>query len=92
MVAKWNRCGGSDMPTLTVKNIPDDLYAQLKRLAEMNRRSLNSEIIVCIERAVRGNRIQPAASLVRARELREKTARYPITDDEFNEAKMMGRL
>ncbi|MEA3441264.1 MAG: Arc family DNA-binding protein, partial [Chloroflexota bacterium] len=40
------------MPTLTVKNIPDDLYAQLKRYAAMNRRSLNSEIIVCIERVI----------------------------------------
>ncbi|MBU0512497.1 MAG: Arc family DNA-binding protein [Chloroflexi bacterium] len=79
------------MPTLTVKNIPDDLYVHLKRYAEMNRRSLNSEIIVCIESTIRSNRIQPEASLARARKLREKTARYPITDSDFNEAKMMGR-
>lgn len=79
------------MATLTVKNIPDDLYAQLKRHAAMNRRSLNSEIIVCIERAVRSSRFLPEETLVRARALREKTAAYSITDDEFNEAKAMGR-
>jgi len=79
------------MPTLTVKNIPDELYMQLKRHAELNRRSLNSEIIVCIERAVRSRRIQPDVILTRARRLRAKTAQYPITDDEFNEAKTIGR-
>ena len=79
------------MPTLTVKNIPDDLYAQLKRSAELNRRSLNSEIIVCIEQAVRSRRVQPEEALLRARALREKTAQYHITDDEFNQAKEAGR-
>ena len=30
------------MPDLMVKNIPDDLYAQLERYAAMHRRSINS--------------------------------------------------
>jgi len=47
------------MPTLTIKNIPEDLYTQLKRHAEINRRSLNSEVILCIERAIHSRRIQP---------------------------------
>ena len=80
------------MPTLTIKNIPDELYRQLKMRAEINRRSLNSEAIVCIENAVRSQRIKPDSTyLVRARKLREKTAQYPITDEEFTEAKTMGR-
>jgi len=79
------------MATLTVKNIPDDLYAQLKRYAEIDRRSINSEIIVCIERAIRSSRISPEASLAKAQKLREKTSSYPITDSEFNQAKLMGR-
>jgi plasmid stability protein len=77
--------------TLTVKNIPEDVYTELKRVAESNHRSINSEIIVCIERAVRSKRINPEAVLTRARQLREKTAQYVITDDEFNQAKAMGR-
>ena len=79
------------MPTLTIKNIPDDLYVRLKQRAEINRRSLNSEVIVCIERAVRSRRIQPEAYLENARRLRERTAQYPLDDDEFNAAKMAGR-
>lgn len=79
------------MPTITVKNIPDDLYEQLKHNAEMNRRSINSEIIVCIERAVRSSRLQPEVTLARARKLREKTAHYKISDNEFNKAKKLGR-
>lgn len=36
------------MPTtLTLKNIPDDVYQRLKRSASEHRRSLNSEAIVC---------------------------------------------
>ncbi len=79
------------MPTLTIKNIPEDLYAQLKQYAKINRRSLNSEVILCIERAVRSRKIQPEVYLARARQLREKTAQYQISDDEFNAAKAVGR-
>jgi plasmid stability protein len=42
------------MPTITVKNIPTELYELLKQSAAANRRSINSEILTCIERAVRG--------------------------------------
>jgi len=79
------------MPTLTVKNIPDELYTQLKRNAEINRRSINSEIIVCIERAVRSTPVNPEVTLARARQLREKTSLRPITDHEFTLAKTKGR-
>ncbi len=79
------------MPTVTVKNIPSDLYACLRRSAQANRRSLNSEIIVCIERSLRVRRIEPEAVLGRARRLREKTAGYVIGDEEFTEAKTAGR-
>lgn len=37
------------MLNLTLKNIPEDLHAQLKESAEKNRRSLNSEILVRLE-------------------------------------------
>ncbi len=80
------------MPTLTIKNIPEDLYLQLKRYAEINQRSLNRQVILCIERTVRSHRIQPEEYLVRARRLRKKTALHPITDEEFTAAKSVGRL
>ena len=64
------------MATVTVKNIPDDIYERLKAVAEINRRSINSEIIVCIENAVASRRIDPEKVLQGARHLRELTARH----------------
>ena len=38
------------MPTtLTLKNVPDDIYERLKLAAQAHRRSINSEVIVCLE-------------------------------------------
>lgn len=79
------------MATITVKNIPEDLYLRLKQSAKANRRSINSEIIVCIERAVRSQRIAPEKMLAEVRMLREKTSEYQITDEELQDAKSTGR-
>ncbi len=79
------------MTTITVKNIPDDLYQRLKKLAEVNRRSVNSEIITCIEQAVSSRKIDPEEMLAKAHLLREFTSHYVISDDEFNRAKNRGR-
>lgn len=79
------------MPAITVKNIPEDVYERLKRMAKANRRSINSEIIVCLERQLSSHRIDPESTLARVRQLREKTADYLITDQEFNQAKSEGR-
>jgi antitoxin FitA len=79
------------MPTITVKNIPADLYEQLKQSAIANRRSINREIITWIERGVHVRKINPEALLVRARQLRQKTRKHPITDAEFESAKRVGR-
>jgi plasmid stability protein len=79
------------MPTITVKNIPADLYEHLKQSAQANRRSINSEIIVCIEQSVGSYRVDPEAAIARARLLREKTADYGISDEEFTAAKAAGR-
>ena len=79
------------MYSITVKNIPTDIYESLKRSAKANRRSINGEIIVIIEQAVKSKKTSPEDFLVRARLLREKTADYTITDDEFAQAKEAGR-
>jgi plasmid stability protein len=79
------------MPTITVKNIPTDLYEQLKRSAEAHRRSISSEIIACIEQAVQSHKINPEAILVKAQRLREKTANYRVTDEDFSRMKRESR-
>ena len=83
--------GGANVATITVKNIPDALYERLKSLAKVNRRSINSEIIVCIEKAVISRRITVNELLENARRLRRLTAGHSIGNDDFNQAKAEGR-
>jgi len=79
------------MTTFTVKNIPTDIYDLLKQSAATNRRSINSEIIVCIEKSVSSRRIEVAMLLARARKIRKKTRNYLFTEDEIIKAKLEGR-
>ena len=56
--------------TLTLKNIPDEVYERLKAAAATHRRSLNDEAIVCLESVLLPGRIDPSERLARARDLR----------------------
>ncbi|MBN1906872.1 MAG: Arc family DNA-binding protein [Deltaproteobacteria bacterium] len=79
------------MATVTVKNIPDDLYDRLKSVAEINRRSINSEIIMCIENAILSHRVDLDKMLIDIRKMRQLTAGNVISDEDFNRAKREGR-
>lgn len=78
------------MATITIKNIPDDVYERLKETAAVHRRSINSEVIHIIEQAVTPRRVDAEAILVRARELRETLNIY-VTEEDLNRAKNEGR-
>ncbi len=59
------------MPTtLTLKNIPDEVYGRLKTAAQAHRRSLNSEAIVCLETVLIPTKMTSSDRLARARQLR----------------------
>ena len=80
------------MKTIIVKNIPEDLYERLRQSATENHRSINSEIIVCIERSVQSRKHSSTDSiLAKAREMRTRTKAPLLTHDEFNEMKNAGR-
>lgn len=79
------------MPALTIKNIPDDLYDRLKEAARVHRRSLNGEILYCVERVLIPYKIDVSDHLTTARNLREKTAAYKLTDELLDSAKNKGR-
>ena len=80
------------MPTtLTLKNIPDSVYERLKLSAELHRRSMNSEAIVCLEAALVPIRIAPAERLARARALRAALKPADFTPGEIDELKREGR-
>ncbi len=40
------------MPAITLKNIPDELYVKIKKSAEMNFRSINSEILFRLKSSI----------------------------------------
>ena len=46
------------MPTITLKNFPEALHGALKARANRNGRSLNREVVTCLEAAVSVSRIQ----------------------------------
>ncbi len=80
------------MATLTIKNMPDALYQELKRQAMMNHRSLNSEAIVSLTLVVSKNRASADNILAKARALRIKqNPGLDLTDKVIHDAKQQGR-
>jgi plasmid stability protein len=66
------------MANLTLKGVPAKVHAELKRRAVAARRSLNSEAILCLERALSEAppaRVDPEAF---TRQVREAQAKYQI--------------
>ena len=60
------------MPAITVKNIPDTLYDNLKQSALLNHRSINSEIIACLEKELMHKKLSTDLIIKDARLLRTK--------------------
>ena len=90
MVAFRNRIG-APMKNITVKNIPDAIYERLKESAETNHRSLNSEIIACLEGTTATRPLDIEDFLARAREVRAKTKGPRLTTAELIRARDRGR-
>jgi len=40
------------MANITVRNIPEDIFAKIKRLSTLERRSINNEILIVLESAL----------------------------------------
>lgn len=80
------------MPTtLTLKNVPDEVYERLKGSAEAHRRSLNSEAIVCLESVLLPGRMPPTERVARARALRASLPKVKFRAREIDAMKLEGR-
>jgi len=79
------------MPTFTIKGIPEDLFKRLRRRAAEHRRSLNSEVLVCLDRVLRRQPIDAEALLTRADALRERLRLRPLTAARIRKARSVGR-
>jgi plasmid stability protein len=80
------------MATLTIKNMPDELYATLTRKAKKNRRSINSEAIFRLEQTLKVSRPDVEESIRKLRKLREKSPKLWASKEDIDRAKSEGRL
>jgi len=79
------------MAAITIKNIPDDLYDRLRRSAERHHRSINGELIHCLEQTLKPRAIPVEQRLARIRRLRPAPGREAITPEEIADAIEQGR-
>ena len=80
------------MPTtLTLRNIPDEVYGRLKISAEVHHRSVNREALVCLEAALRSSKQTPAERLARARALRDALPQGKFESRDIDAMKREGR-
>ena len=80
------------MATITVKNIPDALYRRLKLKASEHRRSLNKEVIMCLEHSTGSVPLDPETFLAQVRDIRKLVKGPPLTERRLKHLKSAGRL
>lgn len=78
------------MATITLKNVPRPVHIEIKRRAERNHRSINNEIITCLE-SILGLRADEADELLAKIEKVQKGLKFVLSDREIQAAKLEGR-
>lgn len=79
------------MATLTIKNVPDRIVRRLKTQATLHHRSLNLEVISCLQAATEATPVDPEALLASARAVRITPAGLRLTDRVVKQLKTAGR-
>ena len=79
------------MTTVTLKNIPDEIYQSLKAAATAHHRSMNSEIIACLEQVLLPTRIGTDERLHRAKQLRNSLSNQQFLAEDIADAIQQGR-
>lgn len=80
------------MANLTIKNVPEPLVRRLKARAVRNRRSLNLEVIHCLEATTGPVPVDPEALLAHIRAVRPKLRGLRLTDRMLSRMKAEGRM
>jgi antitoxin FitA len=89
MIPLWNHKEAA-MASVTVKDVPEKLHRRLKARALAHRRSLNSEIIACLEATASAQKLDPDTLLARAAGLRNRVAGR-LTDTDLAALRGAGR-
>ena len=78
------------MVNITLKNVPHPIHRRLKEQAILHRRSLNGEILACLERNAGNVKVDVDSMLAEARFLRKKVSGN-LTDHLLKKIKNEGR-
>jgi plasmid stability protein len=79
------------MASITLKNVPQPLLRQLKAQAARHRRSLNHEVIVCLESLTQSVPVDVDSLLAKARQIRRIPKKTRLTDRTLTSLKVVGR-
>ena len=78
------------MANITIKNMPDELYNIVKSLAKSHQRSINTELILRIQKSVGSERLDPDKIRELARDFR-KHIKVRLAPEEIEKAINKGR-
>ena len=78
------------MISITIKGIPKDIHRELKQRADVNGRSLNTEVIAVLEASLRASLVDVDELIARARALRS-TMKFTASATEIRRTQFEGR-
>jgi plasmid stability protein len=79
------------MPALTIKNIPTELYNELKHVAAQHHRSINSEVIIRLKETLFPRRISPKDRLASIQAFRSQIKPNIIATEDIEQVINQGR-
>ncbi|MFP4209103.1 MAG: FitA-like ribbon-helix-helix domain-containing protein [Wenzhouxiangella sp.] len=72
--------------SITLKNIPGPVYQRIKQAAKRNHRSMNNEIIACLEQSLTPHPVDLETRIAEARRLRERYIGPPLKFEDIDSA------
>lgn len=80
------------MPAITLKNIPDDLYNKIKKSAELNFRSINSEILFRLKSSIAQKKPEVDFLLSQIHKINRQIQISKLNEKLIDQAKNEGRM
>ena len=79
------------MPAITIKNVPSELYDDIKKSASKNLRSINSEIIFRLKKTLSHRKTNPNHLIDKINKINSLVSLPDLNDDFISKAKNEGR-
>jgi hypothetical protein len=82
---------GEIMPAITIKNVPNELYDDIKKSASKNLRSINNEIIFRLKKTLSHRKTNPNNLISKINKINSIISLPDLNDDFISKAKNEGR-